>query len=144
MQHKILPETLKYFAFIQHSFFICFFLNILIHTCVHSDWLHIKITQKWCIENDKTPETAYLQWGHYRDYWKLFKVKIWRCFVPLLITSNKCYKLPFVFIANFELLYCFHITNNFIFLDLSLSFFNCTLIAANGWDFKGICTSARE
>ena len=60
MQHKILPETLnKIFCFYSALIF-CFFSNILIHTCVHSDWLHIKIKQKWCIENDKTPETAYL------------------------------------------------------------------------------------
>ena len=38
-------------VFFPALIFICFFSNVLMHTCVHYYWLW-----KWCIEKDKTPE----------------------------------------------------------------------------------------
>ena len=52
MQYKVLRKTLHtfkwnslffFYSFLSSAhFFICFFSNVLMHTCVHSDWLHIE------------------------------------------------------------------------------------------------------
>ena len=90
MQYKILPKALHifksnclflFYGFSTSAHFLFFFSNVMMRTCVNSDWLHIE--QKWCIEKDKTPKAVFL----IKVSNKGVKGIIWNC-------SNRKYKLP--------------------------------------------------
>ena len=102
MQYKIFPKTLHIFqqnSFFFYSFlscthlFVCFFSNVLIQTCVHSDQLYFETK----LPKTKTPKSIYMlkvsnnRASRILNLGTCFLVHLMTCFCTRLCTSHFVY-----------------------------------------------------
>ena len=138
------------FLFNSH-FFVCFFWSALMHTCVHSNWLYILNHENDVLKKIKFPKLYIkLALGTPRGLLKVVQSEnIWRCFCASIDNFEQVSQITIAFLLPtlsifcmvnvHSIPHCFYKTNIF-----HISWFYCTLIAADVQDFKRNCTLAGE